>query len=259
VHLLRCLERPNPRGAFRGARGIHEEIATGQAGRWTERALLALIAGAAWGLAAPECAAAKSDRCRAEPAGEVRVYLEGVSDTPSARFTGEIVAIAPADDLGFMHLEVREASGQSRRIALHLPGGATALKAGLRAAFRIDVVPGVPGASALVIRDDQGLVLAAASDQAPGAAVLRDGLEGFSLSLDPTTCPSRPHDACLVSVANRRLRARHSGGVVALYHGESAWLGRWRVRCLTAQAVKYARGCADVALFGVSYVIARER
>lgn len=220
--------------------------------------MLALILSASCGFVASQCVSAPSSRCLTEPVGEVRVYPEAATDSLTTTFVGEITAIAPADDLGFAHLEVREASGHLVRFALHVPGGTAPLRVGLRAAFRIDVVNGVPGASAIVVRDDQGLVLAAASDQLPGAAVLRDGLEGFTLILDPTLCPSRPHDACLESVSNRKLHVRHSAGEVALYHGESASIGRWRVRCLTAQSAKYAHGCADVALFGVSYVIARE-
>jgi hypothetical protein len=190
--------------------------------------------------------------------GEVRVYLEGVSDSLVTRFAGQIASLSPADADGFMHFEVRETSGRVRGIALNVPGGVTPLRVGMSAKFRVDVVPGTPGASALVVRDDQGLLFVAASDQAPGAAVLRDGLEGFTLSLEATGCSSRPHDTCLVSVINQRLRARYAVSEVALTHGDEAVLGRWRVRCLTAQSVKYAPHCADVALFGVSYVIVRE-
>lgn len=229
----------------------------------TERAVLALVLGAAWGLVGPECRSATPNRatssqCLVEPAGEVRVYLEGVSDSLVTRFAGQIVSLSPADVDGFIHFQVREPSGRLRDVALNVPGGATPLRVGMSANFRIDVAPGTPGASALVVRDDQGLLFAAASDQAPGAAVLRDGLEGFTLALESTGCSSRAHDACLESVTNQRLRARYAVSEVALYHGDSAALGRWRVRCLTAQSVKYAPHCADVALFGVSYLIVRE-
>ena len=224
-----------------------------------ERVILLLAVAAALGGGAPQCVSAPTDQCRVEPIGEVRVHLEGTVDSVITRFAGEIVTISPEDDLGFMHLEVRETSGLVRRIALHLPGGAAPLAVGLHAAFRIESVPGTPGASALVVRDDQGLVLAAASDQSPGAAVLRDGLEGFSFSLQSTGCASRPHDACFESIVNQRLSVREAVREVALFHGESAAFDRWRVRCLTAQAVKYAHGCADVAEFGVAYVIVREK
>jgi hypothetical protein len=124
-------------------------------------------------------------------------------------------------------------------------------------AFRLDYVGGEPDAAAIVIEDEEGLVYAGATDQRPGAAVLRDGLPGWKISLEPAACGSRMSSECYDAVRNLGLVIEHEGRRVVLFNGESVTIGRYRVDCLLAQQVTYNASCADAGLPGVSYVISR--
>jgi hypothetical protein len=197
------------------------------------------------------------DPCLAEPLAPFDCALEGGMSGISIRFSGRVTGIEPADEFGRVHVVVREASGTDRRLTIQAPVQALPVANGGTYDFEIDRVGGMPTATGLIVRDDAGLVFAAASDQGIGDHVLAKGVPGITLALAASDCPSRPHDACVESVVNRTLRVSTAGKDAALHNGESATLGGYAVRCLIAQQVKYSNRCSDFALFEVSYTIAR--
>jgi hypothetical protein len=150
-----------------------------------------------------------------------------------------------------------DATGARHRLAFDDPTGPLPLLPGERYDVSVDYVMGRPSPCGIVVTDAQGLVLAAASDRDIGAAVLADGVPGFTLRLVPTGCPSRPVSKCFTSRVNAVLEVTRSGRTIRLRQGERGRLGNYQVACHIAEHVTYARGCADAGVFQVSYTIRR--
>lgn len=206
--------------------------------------------------------------CAAEPLGEVRVFLDPgraaaggagkmsapAPAAPSVVFEAVVASIAPPDGGGFVTVALRD---EARNLRFHSPLGPPPLRLGERYRLRVDYEPGYPPASALLVWDSEGLLYAAASDERPGATVLKDGVPGFALRLLPATCDSRPHDRCFEALRNAPLEAAFGGRSVTLHNGGVADLGAYRVTCLTAQAIAYSSRCQDAGRIALSYVIER--
>lgn len=198
-----------------------------------------------------------ADRCAVEPLAPFDCAEVGGTFQPSLRFSGTVDAIEAADEFGRWHILVREASGVEHRLAYQAPDQPPALETGHAYDFELDRAGGMPPASGLIVRDAEGLVFAAASDQGIGAHVLADGVPGVGLRMLPPTCPSRGAGNCFDAAFNRALEVSRAGERVELFQGERVSLGGYEVRCLIAQQVKYNTRCRDFALVAVSYTIAR--
>lgn len=196
-------------------------------------------------------------RCEAAPPGPVVVFERVPQDTGTRTFRAALAQVIPPADSGLTELIFVEPNGDRRTVAFASPAGLPPVPANTVCSLRLDFVGGEPDAVAIVIEDDDGLVYAAATDQRPGAAVLREGLPGWKVTLLPAGCDSRPGGPCYESIRNSGLAFEHEGQRVVLHHGESAEMGRFRVDCLIAQEVVYSPTCADAGLSGVSYAIAR--
>lgn len=206
--------------------------------------------------------AATPDGCDAEPSGSFRVFLDSAELMPpvyTVRFSAAVLEQLEADDLGLRRLRLTpDADGVERTLAYELPGGSLPVRVGEHYDFQVDQAAGFPSASGILIRDARGLLFAAASDQRVGARVLSRGVPGFEVDVVEGGCESRRSDRCYESVRNERLRVRHAGESVELYHGREAMLGEYRVLSLTAQVVRYREDCADAGLVAVSYALVRE-
>lgn len=196
-------------------------------------------------------------RCETPPRAPMVVFERVPQDAGTRAFRASLERVVPPPDSGLSDLILAEPGGEVRRVAFSSPAGVPPLADGTIYAFRLDYVGGEPDAAAIVIEDDEGLVYAAATDQRPGAAVLRDGLAGWTISLLPAECASRLRSECFDAVRNAGLAFEHDGQRQVLFHGESADLGRYRVDCLVAQEVDYSASCADAGVPGISWAIAR--
>jgi hypothetical protein len=195
--------------------------------------------------------------CLAEPVGYMVAFLEEDAPPLSVRLRGTVVAFSSGPSPDAYRYVIRDAAGAERRLAYRAPGGPLPIKERVSYDFQVDYVGGAPAASGMLIRDGSGLVFAGATDQRLGAHVLKDGLPDLVLALLPGACRSRSSSTCYESITNQVLRASHSGRTVELRHGQSARLNGYQIRCLTAQAVTYRRGCADAGLPAVSYLVSR--
>jgi len=203
---------------------------------------------------------AGAEGCQAEPLAPFDCSIEGGMPGTQAHFSGKVTDIEPADGFGRLHYLVQEAAGSEHRLAFQAAGQALPVEKGGTYEFEIERVGGSPTAGSLIVRDQEGVLFAGASDQGIGSHVLAGGVPGFTLGLAATDCPSRPHDPCVEAVYNRTLQVAFAGGQqAALFNGETATLGGYTIRCLIAQDVKYGGHCPDYALYGVSYTIARAR
>ena len=198
-----------------------------------------------------------AEPCAAEPLAAFDCAQEGGSASGALHFSGVVTAAEPADEFGRQRFNVREASGTEHRLAFQAPDQTLPVEVGKGYDFELDRVGGMPTASGLIVRDGQGLVFAAASDQGLGSHVLQAGVPGVGLELLPSTCASRAKGDCFDAVFNRALQVSYAGASAKLYQGQSAQLGGYEVRCLIAQQVTYSARCADYALHAVSYTIAR--
>jgi len=196
----------------------------------------------------------QEEPCQAEPL-EAFDASEIGSTGGSASFTARVTGIEAPDEFGRVAVALEEKSGTPHRLSLRLGAATNPLLAGSEYDFALERVGGTPPASALVVRDASGLVLAGATDQGIGAHVLAGGVPGFALELLASTCASRPHDACVEAAFNLPLRVSHGGASATIYQGSDAVLEGYQVRCLVAQRVQYSSRCADYALPGVSWII----
>jgi hypothetical protein len=195
--------------------------------------------------------------CTAEPLAPFDCAQEGGQAVGTLHFSGVVTGTEGTDEFGRLHFEVKEPSGAVHRLAFQAAGQPVPVEVGSSYEFELDRVGGMPTASGLIVRDQQGLVFAGASDQDIGSHVLEAGVPGFGLELLASSCPSRGEGDCFDAVFNRPLQVSFGGGTVTLHQGESAQLGGYEVRCLIAQQVKYRASCADFALYAVSYTIGR--
>lgn len=123
--------------------------------------------------------------------------------------------------------------------------------------FDVEFKAGWPNAGSILVSDEDGLLFAAASDTRPRENVLTRSLGEFTFTLGEPTCPTRPTDQCFEAIFNLPLEVSYGGQRVTLHHGDSAFLGRYRVRCLAAQKPVSSNRCPDAALVGVSFTIER--
>ncbi|MBI3539533.1 MAG: hypothetical protein HY076_04615 [Candidatus Eisenbacteria bacterium] len=199
--------------------------------------------------------AATADPCAVEPLEAFDASIDGGGGIPAASFAGRVAEISPTDGFGRTTYRIVESGGAEHHLVLR-DEGPSPVRVNGSYDFHIERVAGTPGASALLVRDGQGLVFAGASDDGIGAHVLAAGVEGFTLRLDPVSCASRGSGDCYRAAINRALAVGHNGAAASLYPRDEADLGAYHVRCLIAQQIEYA-GCPDFALHGVSFTITR--
>jgi len=193
--------------------------------------------------------------CAASGLDEINVFFEGAYDATN-RVLGTIALTKPGTKTNPGRYAVREGD-KTWTLAY---GGTPAMlpvEEGKEYDIRVDYRMGEPSPCGILVRDDHGLLFAAASDYGVGSRVLKDGLPGFELELAEAGCPNRTESACFESVKSQRLRVTHEGATRLLSPGETATLGGYEVTCITAQEVVYTNKCADAALFTVSYAIRR--
>jgi len=197
------------------------------------------------------------ESCEAAPLEAFDAYDAGALGSTGARFDARVSAIGDPDAFGQTAIVLRNADGTEHRLVLRLGGDAAPIQPGAEYTFDLQHIGGSPPASALVVRDAEGLVFAGATDQTLGAHVLAQGIPGFALALLDPTCASRPHDDCVEALFNLPLQVTTGGASATLYNGQSAELGGYTVRCRVAQSARYSGRCPDYGLPGVSYTIAR--
>jgi hypothetical protein len=195
--------------------------------------------------------------CQAEPVGWVTVFLEQSRESRSINLVGTVVESEVPDDLGFRHYLIEDVSGARHRLTYGGPTDPPPLGQGQTYELQVDYIPGMPSPNGILVRDDEGLLFAAASDHGLGDKVFVDGVSGFRLSLEISDCPNRSRHKCYESIVNIRLSVEYAGETVDLFQGQSARLGPYRVACLLAQDVIYSDACADAGMFRVSYTITR--
>lgn len=232
-------------------------VATGRIGwrgRGTALVPLLLIA-PALSLA---CLAAAREPCRAEPGEAVTVFLDDTEPVYSRVFTGTLEAVTPADESRPGRLTVRlEDGAESETLYFQHLGAGLRFPVGGRLRFQVDRVAGFPSLYGILVSDDRGLLLAAASDLAPGQGVLRAGVPGFQIGLAGSSCEARVRGGCYEEITNLSLRFTYGDSSLVLMQGESGRLGDFHLHCLAAQRVVYSDRCADAGLIALSYVIAR--
>jgi hypothetical protein len=200
--------------------------------------------------------------CGVEPTGSITTYVVSHPEIMHFRATVRVLSISGFDGTGMQTVVVRDtASAEVDTLAYGAPPSTQApplpLRVGDLVTVTLDHIGGFPTAQGILVVDEVGVLFAAASEQRPGTTVLADGLPGFTLTLLPSTCESRPHNECYDSIRNAPLRVEHGPDTVTVFQGESADLDPWVVHCFTAQAVDYNSNCADAGLIGVSYAVAR--
>ncbi len=195
--------------------------------------------------------------CAAPPLDAFDASEAGALAATGGRFDARVSAIGDPDAFGLTAVVLRNADGSEHHLVLRLGGDPVPLSPGAEYSFDLQHIGGSPPASALVVRDAEGLVFAGVTDQTLGAHVATQGIPGFTLKLLDATCASRPHDDCLEAVFNLPLQVSVGGASATLYNGQSAQLGGYTVRCRVAQSARYSGHCPDYGLPGVSYTIAR--
>jgi hypothetical protein len=200
-----------------------------------------------------------AEPCAAEPLAPFDCAEEGGASQPSIRFSGQVASIAAPDEFGRWRYVVREASGTEHRLLVQAPDAGLPVVIGQTYDFELERVGGMPVASALLVRDAEGLVFAGASDQGVGDHVFKNGVPEVALQLLPSRCASRAQGDCFDAVFNRALQVSRAGESVEIYQGGRVSLGGYEVRCLIAQQVSYNTRCRDFALVAVSYTIARAK
>ena len=197
-------------------------------------------------------------RCKAAPLAAVHVAVAGITGPVSSmRFEGKVVSLSGVDELGNTRIKVQSTNGAEHVLSCRVGGKALPFETGKTYGFQVDYVAGAPALSGLLVRDGEGLLFVAVSDQRPGGRVLKAEF-GFKIELLGTTCPSRKEDRCYESIRNGLLRLTRGDNSVDLVNGESGTLAGFRAHCLVAQHVIYKKGCADAGLVALSYVIVRE-
>lgn len=222
--------------------------------------LIPLVTWLALSTALRGCSAA-DDPCGAPAAPPFTLVAEGpVTPPPRLTLAGRVTEARWRSAPRGFDLELRDAGGAAWRLRLDAPVDSLPAAWLVGDSIRAEIVAGWPAAVGLRITDEEGLVLAGASDQSVGGHVLADGLPGLDLSLDPADCPPRADGECIESAENFRLtvREKKDGQTAALMNGESARLGSLRVSCLIAQRVRYDPRCADAASPAVSWCLWRE-
>ncbi len=226
------------------------------------------FAGLALGLGAMAAASGPSScedadpACGVEPTGSITTYVVAHPEIMHFQATVRVLSISGFDGSGMQTVVVRDtASAETDTLAYGAPPSTDApplpLRVGDVVTVTLDHVGGFPTAQGILVVDEVGLLFAAASEQRPGTTVLTGGVPGFTLTLLPATCESRPHNKCYDSIRNAPFHVVHGSDSVTVYQGESADLDPWVVHCFTAQAVDYNSNCADAGLIGISYAVAR--
>jgi len=198
-----------------------------------------------------------AEPCAAEPLTPFDCAQEGGTAQASSHFSAQVASIAAPDEFGRRLYVVREASGMEHRLLVQAPDPGLPVVTGQTYDFEVERLGGMPAASALLVRDPDGLVFAGASDQGLGDHVLQGGVPEVALQLLPSQCASRAQGDCFDAAFNRALVVSRGGEHVELFQGGRVSLGGYEVRCLIAQQVSYNARCRDFALVGLSYTITR--
>ena len=192
---------------------------------------------------------------RSPPAGKVIAFLEN-EPRPVTAIHATVERII-AGEKSWTYL-LRDESGV-RRLSYRAPEPMPSIVAGHAYDLQIEYIGGYPAASGIVVKDERGLLFAAATDQQAFQHVLKNGIEGFDIAMSDAGCPSRSHERCYDAVFNQKVRFARGAGSASLTNGQSAAVGDFRVHVLTAQKVVYNKGCADAGLVGVSFTVTREK
>jgi hypothetical protein len=194
--------------------------------------------------------------CKAEPTGSILAFFQTPGEGGSRSVRATVLETRNLDG-GVLQVMLRDSSGVADSLRFRAPDISLPLEPGETYDIQVDFYGGFPSASGVLVRDARGLLFAAATDQAIGGHVLKNGVTGFSLEIVDSGCRPRQRGQCWRSITNTILRVVHEGETRDLFHGDSATLGSFRVTCLTAQDVVYTDECADAGLVGISYAIAR--
>jgi len=189
--------------------------------------------------------------------GWVTVFLEQSRESRSVNLLCTIVESEAPDDMGLRHYLIEDVSGARQQLTYGAPTDPPPLEQGRTYELQVDYIPGMPSPNGILVRDDMGLLFAAASDYGPGDRVLQQGVPGFRINLVSSDCPNRSRHKCYESIVNIRLSVEFAGETAVLFQGQSARLGPYRVVCFLAQDVAYSDACADAGLFRVAYTITR--
>jgi len=198
--------------------------------------------------------------CREEPLTGMTLFWEGDDPPGSVRFTATVLDTQPLNDIGFRRYRL-DVDGRETEAPLVLayrdPLQGLPLEPGIRYDMQVDVHPGWPSLSSVLVWDDAGLLHAAVSDLEWGGRMLPGGVPGFDISVMAAGCPDRSDDSCYDSIHNLALTAVRDSIHARLFNGETAEVNGYRASCLIAQHVEYSDRCQDAGLLGISFVIRR--
>lgn len=203
---------------------------------------------------APGVAQADLD-CGAEPLPPIEAFLRGETERVR-RFQATLSSVDPVADSGHLDL-VLEADGGTQVLRIGDPGFPFPIEAGAALKFTVEVAPGFPSSSSVVMEDARGLRFASVADQSLGSRVLLDGLPDLELKVVDLECDARASSRCFESLVNMALSIGYNGRETLLVNGQAATIGPYRVLCRVAQKVVYTRNCADAGIHGLSFVVVR--
>ena len=186
------------------------------------------------------CGSAAGDRCDLEPVGSVNAFFVG--ENASRDVVATVSAIAPLEGMAGFRYDMRDGARLTWMAKDPMPN----VVAGGTYRFVVDYRGGWPDASFILVFEGDRLIFAGVTDR-------QTVIPGLAITTGDATCASRGRTKCHESLVNVPLIVDGQ----SLYHGESARVGEFEVRVLTAQKVRYSSRCADAGLPHVSYPVAR--
>mgnify|MGYP000430354514 CR=1 FL=1 len=188
------------------------------------------------------CGSAAGDRCDAEPVGSVNAFFVG--ENASRDVVATVAFIAPLEGLAGFRYDMRD--GALLTWIAKEPMANVLAEGTYR--FVVDYRGGWPDASSILVFEGDQLIFAAVTDR-------ETDIPGLTINVGDASCSSRGRTKCHESLVNVPVIV----GGKTIYNGESATVGEFEVRVLTAQKVKYSSRCADAGVPTLSFTVARRR
>ena len=179
----------------------------------------------------------------------MRAFFTG--ENPPRVLRATVVRIETLEPSVAFAYDLRDDAGSMHRLTWRAREPMQGVAEGAPYEFEVEFVGGSPPISSIVVRDGRGLVFAAFAGQTPR------NMEGFTIALRDSGCPSRAHGECYDSIVNQKLVVSRGTETVELMNGQAGELGGYRVYVLTAQKVTYNGRCADAGVDGVAVAVSR--
>ena len=199
----------------------------------------------------------EDEGCGVTSVGVVSFWLEKQDSTQlTSEITGEFLGSGLPNAMNQQRYEFRDSTGTSHILVAATPGVTILLDVGETYHLQIDVNPGMPTTSGLLIWDArEELVFAGLADFRPRRSVLKDGLFGITAERVLLDSFLEQTDTCIASEQKAKIRFERGTNSVVLCPGDVDTLGVYEVHCLTAREVSYTDTCSDAGLIEVSYML----